>query len=143
MVKLIIGPKGTGKTKRLIKEINQAILSTNGSVVCIEKEPNLRYHIPSQVRLVSVEDTSINNADRLIGYIQGICDSNYDVTDVFLDATFKIISKDFSLVKDFITELYNISNKTNVDICLTLSCNKSDLDFNENSILNTCKIIGF
>ena len=37
MIKLIIGKKGSGKTKALIEMVNSALAVTKGSVVCIEK----------------------------------------------------------------------------------------------------------
>ena len=40
MLKLIIGVKGTGKTKTLINLVNGALEVTKGDVVCIEKGPN-------------------------------------------------------------------------------------------------------
>jgi ABC-type phosphate/phosphonate transport system ATPase subunit len=37
MLKLIIGVKGTGKTKALINMVNTAVENSQGNVVCIEK----------------------------------------------------------------------------------------------------------
>ena len=52
MVKLIIGNKGSGKTKRLIDLVNAAVERSNGNVVCIEKERLLTYDVNYRVRLV-------------------------------------------------------------------------------------------
>ena len=41
MIKLIIGKKGSGKTKALIEMVNSALAVTKGSVVCIEKGDKL------------------------------------------------------------------------------------------------------
>ena len=45
MIKLITGKKGTGKTKVLIDMINDAVKSTNGDLICIEKGAKLTYDI--------------------------------------------------------------------------------------------------
>lgn len=52
MIKLITGKKGTGKTKVLIDMINEAVKSTNGDLICIEKGAKLTYDISYKVRLV-------------------------------------------------------------------------------------------
>ena len=36
MIQIIMGLKGSGKTKRLINAINEAVTSAQGDVVCIE-----------------------------------------------------------------------------------------------------------
>lgn len=45
MIKLIIGKKGSGKTKLLIDKVNTAVQNTNGYVVCIEKGMKLTFEI--------------------------------------------------------------------------------------------------
>ena len=38
MVSLIIGHKGSGKTKLLVDRVNAAVEKSNGNVICVEKE---------------------------------------------------------------------------------------------------------
>ena len=52
MVKLILGLKGSGKTKKLVDLVREAVKMENGDVVCIEKEKKLTYDIPYQARLI-------------------------------------------------------------------------------------------
>ena len=52
MLKLIIGVKGTGKTKALISMVNTAVDHSHGDVVCIEKGVKLRYDVKYQARLI-------------------------------------------------------------------------------------------
>lgn len=40
MVQLIMGLKGSGKTKRLVEMVATAVREETGSVVCIEKDKN-------------------------------------------------------------------------------------------------------
>ena len=90
MLKLMIGVKGTGKTKTLIENVNAAAATSAGDVVCIEKGTGLRFDIKSKVRLIDTEEYIIRDADALYGFIAGILASNYDVTDLFVDNTLKI-----------------------------------------------------
>ena len=72
MLKLVIGVKGTGKTKALISAANEALKVSKGNVVCIEKGTNLRFDVKYHARLVNTEEYSINDATSLYGLICGI-----------------------------------------------------------------------
>ena len=127
MIKLIIGPKGSGKTKKLIDLANDAALNYLGNVVCIEKTPNLVGNISRKIRLVETDEYNIKGHEMLEGFIMGFAAGNYDISDIFVDATFKIIGRDYKKLIDFFNELNKLSEKHNVNIWFTLSCNKEEL----------------
>ena len=76
MVKLIIGLKGTGKTKTLIGMVNSAIDSSDGAVVCLEKGDKLRFDIKYQARLIDVDEYGVDDGQALYGFIAGFCNQN-------------------------------------------------------------------
>lgn len=90
MVTLLIGKKGTGKTKKLISLANEAVAASTGNVVVIEKGSKLTYDVTHKARLIDTEQYLISGYDMLFGFISGICAGNYDVTDILVDSTFKI-----------------------------------------------------
>lgn len=120
-MKLLIGVKGTGKTKALIDLANSALESSNGSVICIEKGDKLRFDIKYQVRLIDSDEYHINDADALFGFVAGILASNHDVTDLFIDSALKICKNDLAAFDEFLTNLEFLSNKLSVNIVLTSS----------------------
>ena len=91
MVSLIMGLKGSGKTKTLVDLVNKAVKESNGDVVCIEKDKNLVYDIPHKVRLVHAGEYGINTNDLLKGFISGLHAGNYDITDIFIDNFYKLL----------------------------------------------------
>ena len=46
MVKVIMGLKGSGKTKQLVELVKAAAEAEPGNVVCIERKPQLTYDLP-------------------------------------------------------------------------------------------------
>ncbi len=94
MVRVIMGVKGTGKTKQMIDLINAAVKSENGSVVCIERSNTLTYDIPHAVRLVEAKDYNINSFEVMRGFISGLHAGNYDITHVFIESVTKIVGAD-------------------------------------------------
>ena len=90
MIKLIVGEKGTGKTKAMIDMINAVADTTNGNVVVVEKSIKLTYDISHKARLIDVDEYKITNYDALYGFLAGLLAGNYDITDVFVDGSLKI-----------------------------------------------------
>lgn len=121
MLKLIIGVKGTGKTKALINTVNEAADKSEGTVVCIEKGIGLRFDIKYSVRLINTNEYLIFDADALYGFIAGILASNHDVTDVFVDSALKIANNDVVAFDTFVKEVDELSNNLNVNIVMTSS----------------------
>ena len=121
MLKLIIGVKGTGKTKTLINLVNGALEVTKGDVVCIEKGVKLRYDIKPTARLVNVEEYAIKDAQALYGFVAGILASNHDVTDLFIDSTLKICNEDLAAFEKLVVELDALLKTIDVNMVMTVS----------------------
>ena len=92
MVKLIMGLKGSGKTKALVDLVRKAVEEEHGDVVCIEKDKNLTYDIPYTARLIHASEYGIANEQLLRGFISGLHAGNYDITHVFIDNFYKMLS---------------------------------------------------
>ncbi|MBQ2676215.1 MAG: hypothetical protein IJF54_02280 [Clostridia bacterium] len=127
MISLIIGKKGSGKTKHLIDNVNEAVKTSKGNVVCIEKGSKLTYDISHAARLVDTDVYGINGDTSLYGFLAGICAGNYDVTDIFVDATLKIIGRDYDIVADFISRVSALAEESNTRFTFTISCDESEL----------------
>ena len=121
MLKLIIGVKGTGKTKNLIELVNTAAENSQGNVVCIEKGTKLRFDVKYKARLIDVTEYYVDDAQSLFGFIAGILASNHDVTDVFVDSALKICNNDSVAFDKFVEEVNALAEKLNVKVVMTSS----------------------
>ena len=129
MVKLILGLKGSGKTKRLVDLVREAVAMDNGDVVCIEKEQKLTYDIPYQARLVEAGAYDIKSYEAIKGFVCGLHSGNYDITHVFIDNFFKIVGdKDIKAFGQFVEWLNAFSEKESVEIVVSASVNPEDVD---------------
>jgi len=102
MVKVIMGLKGSGKTKQLVKEINEAVQSESGSVVCVEFGQKLTYDIDYRVRLIDAKEYAITDVTLLKGFISGLHAGNFDITHVFIESLYKFIGSDSTAGEAFI-----------------------------------------
>lgn len=127
MITLIVGKKGSGKTKKLIERATKAVETSNGNVIVIEKGLKLTYDLPHQARLVDTDAYNVSGAQMLFGFVSGICAGNYDVTDIFIDSTLKIIGQDMNVFKTFAESLNTLAQASNVKITLLVSADAADL----------------
>lgn len=126
MLKLIIGLKGTGKTKTLIQMINASLDSTKGDVVCIEKGKKLTYDVKYQCRLVNADEFFISDAQSLFGFAAGILASNHDVTDLYIDSALMICGHDLESFDKFVAELADLSEKVGVNCVVAAAIDPAD-----------------
>ena len=127
MVKLLIGEKGTGKTKKLINCVNAALDKSNGHVVCVEKDDLLRYQISYKVRLLAASNYSIEGYDAFYGFLSGLCAGDHDITDILIDATLKIGGRDYEALADFLVKVASLSALSGTDFTFTVSTEKANL----------------
>ena len=127
MVTLIIGKKGSGKTKKLIQLANEAVARSSGNVVVIDKGSKLTYDVTHKARLIDTDVYGIKGYDMLLGFISGICAGNYDVTDIFVDSTFKICSDGMSGLEPFVARLNALEEESGAKITLLVSSGEAEL----------------
>ena len=127
MLKLIVGLKGSGKTKTLIELANKAVEVSPGHVVCIEKSNKLIFDLSHKVRLVDTEAYGVSNAEELYGMVSGVLATNYDVKDLFIDSSLKICGNDLASFVTFIQRLDELCKKYEVNCVTTSSIAQEDL----------------
>ena len=127
MVSLIIGNKGSGKTKKLIALIDEAVEKTDGTVVCIEKSPLLTYEVTHRARLIETERYGVQCCDAFYGMLCGVIAQDHDITEIFIDATFKIVGRNYDDFADMIEKVSKLSQMNDVDFVFTVSEDKEKL----------------
>ena len=127
MIRVIMGKKGTGKTKQMIDMINEAVQSEHGNVVCIEKGSKLTFDIHYQIRLVDSSEYDVANFTALKGFISGLHAGNYDITHIFIDSLTKIVASEATdhAVEDFLDWLNSFSETNNIKFTVTISADAS------------------
>ena len=126
MVKIIMGLKGSGKTKKLVDLVRSAVETANGDVVVIEKDKKLTYDIPYQARLVDAASYPIGTYEFLKGLICGIHAGNYDITDILVDSTLKIGGADLNALTSFLAKIKMLTDSAKVNIKFSISADSAD-----------------
>lgn len=125
MIKLIVGAKGSGKTKTLIDMINNATKTTSGNIVVIEKSMKLTTEINHAARLLDVDEYKINGADMLYGFVAGVLAGNYDITELFIDGILKILDHDMDAAAKLLDAVDKITGS--IETVITISADPAAL----------------
>lgn len=122
MVKLIMGSTGSGKTKKIIDLVNEAVEKEKGSVVCIAKGNKLTFDISHDARLVDVSDYSVHGYAGLQGFLSGIHAGNYDISQFFIDSLYKVVDdENVDNAEKFLRELDAFATKHSVKFTVAIS----------------------
>ena len=121
MIHVIMGLKGSGKTKKLIDSIKETVASAHGDVVCVEYGQKLTYDLPHKVRLVDSKEYGISNPDMLKGLLSGLHAGNYDITNVYIDNLYKTIGNDRAAAEEFILWCAKFAADNYMEITVTVS----------------------
>ena len=121
MIHVIMGLKGSGKTKQLIDAINGAVAEAHGDVVCIEYGRKLTYDVTYKVRLVDSQEYGIHSAEMLKGFLSGLHAGNFDITNVFIDNLYKTIGNDKAAGEDFVKWCAKFAAANNMEITVSIT----------------------
>ena len=128
MVKLFIGHKGSGKTKKMIEMANSSLDTVKGSIVFINKNSRLMYDLKYRIRVVCMEDyDQIVNVDEYIGFLYGIISQDHDIELIFIDSILKHADIKFEDIEGFLARVDNISKTFGMDFIVSLSAVREEL----------------
>ena len=128
MIKLIAGPKGGGKTKRLIALANEKVAGTDGKIVFIDDDKRHIFDLHHQIRFVDTQDFPLENYRELVGFIHGILSQDNDIVEIYIDGISNVVR---NISNDDLLKLKNrldaIVNSHGVKFIMTLNCEPAEL----------------
>lgn len=140
MVKLVIGHKGTGKTKIMVDYANDAVEKGDGSFVFIDTDKRLMYDLNYKIRFINMEEyPHITNSDEYIGFLYGVISGDHDIEIIFIDGILKHADFEIADLSEFIDRLKDISQVHELDFVVSISADKEELnhiDFGQCELLN-------
>ena len=128
MVKVIVGLKGSGKTKKLVELVSRAVEEEQGDVICIEKDRALTYDIPYQARLIYASDYQIGTFEFMKGFISGLRAGNYDISHIFIDNFHKMCNASTECeTVDFLNWLNSFAEAEGIRFTITMTADPDSL----------------
>ena len=127
MIKIIYGPKGTGKTKIVIDEANSKVATAKGHLIFITNTKRHMYDLQRDIRVIDTSDYQIAGEEALCGFDKGVVAANNDNEYLFIDGAARIAGKDIKDMAAFYYMLDRLSASNDLTIYVTCSCTKEEL----------------
>jgi len=122
MIKIYCGPKGTGKTKIILEQIDKAVDAAKGDIVFITDRKNESIRVINfNVRVLYTDDFDVNCATGFGGFVKGLMAGNSDIEYLFIDGLARIIGEDDKDIADFIEILEDLEKEYGFKVTLTVS----------------------
>ena len=130
MIQVILGSKGSGKTKRLIDITNEALKVENGNVVFIDDDKRYMYDLRHEIRFVDASEYPAANsgsAEAFQAFICGMLAVNYDITLISIDAFKKLVKVDLAETKGFFEALEKLSDEHHCKFVISISAPEEEV----------------
>lgn len=126
-MKLVYGPKGTGKTKTVIGDANSVVETAKGHVVFITDTSRYTYDIKYQIRFIDITTYEILSEDAFAGFIKGIVAANSDNEYIYIDGISRMTDKSLAELQDFFAMIEKLEKEFSVNFIFTASCSKEEM----------------
>ncbi len=127
MIKVLIGKKGSGKTKTLIDSVNASVAEANGDIVFISSDTKRHiYDIAHKVRMVDTAEFSLKSYDEFFGFLCGLISNNFDISNIYIDSIFKIVGTELDGLGKFFADIEGLAKKFNISFLFTISIDTKD-----------------
>lgn len=127
MVQIISGDMGKGKTKELLRMVNEDIRTTSGNIVYLDKTNKHMYELSNKIRLVNVKDFRTENSDEFLGFVSGIVSQDSDIEKIYVDSFLKVACVTMEQLEKLLLKLEERSRLLKVDFVLSISADKKQL----------------
>lgn len=127
MIKIICGPKGSGKTKRIIDAANAAVETAKGHLIFITDTKRYMYDLRREIRFVDVTDYAVAGEDALCGFVKGAIAGSYDNEFVYIDGVARIAGKQLKDMAQLFYMIEKVSEMRAITTYITCSCEEKDL----------------
>ena len=94
MIQIILGDKGSGKTKRLIDLVIESLKNEHGDIIFIDDDKRYMYDLRHEIRFVDASEYPVGHkctTTEMIGFICGMLSANFDITLIAMDAFMKLV----------------------------------------------------
>ncbi len=113
MIQIIYGKKGSGKSKQLLDKANAEVDNTKGNIVYLDDNNRCMYDLRHEIRFINTADYSINNPDKLYGFVCGILSRDFDISSVYIDGLKKMSQCDSDEMKSLFENFESLFSDIN------------------------------
>ncbi|HOB19641.1 MAG TPA: hypothetical protein PK830_04550 [Candidatus Atribacteria bacterium] len=121
MIKVIIGEKGTGKTRRMVEMANAALEESKGEIVFVNGDNRHMIDLKHQIRFINAREFDVLELDVFYGFLSGLIARNYDTDQIYIDGLLDIVKGDLKAIEQFMFDVKSLSEKYDIRFFITMN----------------------
>ena len=126
MIQIILGDKGSGKTKRLIDLVNESLKNEHGDIIFVDDDKRYMYDLRHEIRFVDASEYPVGHkctANAMLSFMCGMLSANFDISLIAMDAFVKIVRtpRDAPEMEDFFKKLEALSEAHHCKFLISVS----------------------
>jgi len=121
MIKLILGKKGSGKSKQIVEMANKLVTEDKGDIVFIDDDKRYMYDLKHEIRFVNITEYDIDDTSKFYGFVCGMLSQDFDITHIFIDGIKNMLHKSLIEMEPLFNSLNAILRKNNVKAIIVMS----------------------
>ena len=126
LIQIILGGKGSGKTKRLIDLVNESLKQEHGDIIFIDDDKRYMYDLRHEIRFVDASEYPVAHkctANEMLSFMCGMLSANFDLSLIAMDAFVKLVRTplDAPEMKDFFEKLEMLSQQHHCNFLISVS----------------------
>ena len=132
MIRVILGDKGSGKTKRLIDLTNDALKSEHGNIIFIDDDKRYMYDLRHEIRFVDASEYPVAykcGASEFLAFICGMLSADFDLSLIAVDAFKKLVRTPLDAIEmeQFFEGLALVSEAHHCNFVLSISAPEDEV----------------
>lgn len=127
MIRVILGERGAGKTKRIIDMANEAVKESKGSIVFIDDDNQYMFDLKHEIRFIDASEYEIDGPKMFYGFLCGIAAQDFDLEYLFIDGFLKIVHHDLTTLEEMFGHLAKFADKCDVKVILSVNGSPDDI----------------
>ncbi|MGI6004633.1 MAG: twitching motility protein PilT [Christensenellales bacterium] len=121
MIEIIAGKKGSGKTKKLLDQVNLAAQQSRGNIIFIDDDKDYLYDVSSKVRFIDASEYDIDSPKMFYGFLCGLAAQDYDLEAIYIDAFVRIVKHPMDELEWLFEHMMILADKAGLKLVLSVS----------------------
>ena len=126
MIQLIMGKKGSGKSKQIVDMANNLVSESDGDIVFIDDDNRYVYDLKHEIRFVNCSEYHVDDVNMFYGFVCGIISQDFDISYIFIDGIKNVVHSELIEMETLFKNLNRVLEKNNIKAVIVVSADPAD-----------------
>ena len=121
MIQVILGKKGSGKSKQVVDMANKLVGEAEGDIVFIDDDSRCMLDVRHEIRFVNCSEYNVDDVNKFYGFLCGMISQDFDISHIFIDGLKNMVHSELAEMEGLFKDLDEVLKKNNVNAVIVIS----------------------